>query len=190
MIRNVVLLASALITIGAIVPYIRDIIHGDTKPNIVSWMTWTLITCLTTVAELSAGDWKTAVLTGAAMMETAAVVVLGFRYGYVRYTRFDILCQIAALIGLTLWLAFDSPLTAVIASVAIDLVAAFPTFRHSWLSPHEETWPTFAMSGVGACIALFALNSYTLISVSFPLYMVILNISIAGTILVARRVRD
>jgi hypothetical protein len=185
--KDFLLVLSALVTIAAVVPYIRDILKGKTKPNIVSWITWTLLTGLATAALISAHEYRAAFFTGSAMVETAAVVILGLRYGYVKYTRFDVICQIAAVVGLILWQIFSTPLIAVFAAVTIDLIGALPTFKHSWQKPLEETWVTYAWSGVGAFIALFALESYNWTSLSYPVYIVLVNIFMSATILVARQ---
>jgi hypothetical protein len=94
------------------------------------------------------------------MIETAAVVILGLRYGFVTYTRLTFNCQIAAVVGLILWQIFNSSGIAVFANVSIDLIGALPTFRHSWQKPFEETWSAYALSGVGGFEALFAIESY------------------------------
>ena len=120
------------------------------------------------------------------MIETALIVVLGLRFGYVKYTRFDVICQIAAVIGLILWQVFNTPLIAVIASVTIDLIGALPTFRHSWVKPYEETWTTYAWCGIGALIALFAIESYNWTSLLYPVYIVLVNIVMSGIIITAR----
>lgn len=185
--QDTLLLISLVITIVSVAPYIRDILRGKTKPNIVSWITWSLLTGLATAALISAGEYRTAVFTGAAMLATATVVMLGLRYGYVKYTRFDVICQFAAVIGLILWQLFDTPLIAVFASVTIDLIGALPTFRHSWRHPSEETWTAYALAGVGAFIALFALDSYAWISVSYPLYIVLVNLVMSFLILFSRQ---
>jgi uncharacterized membrane protein (UPF0136 family) len=112
--KNTLLILSALITIGSVIPYIRDILKGTTKPNIVSWITWTLLTLVATIAEFAAGEYKTAFFTSAAVMETLAIVILGLRYGYAKWTKFDTICQISALSGFVFWYLFNSPAAAVI----------------------------------------------------------------------------
>ena len=127
--HNVLLLSAAAITLASVIPYIRDIIKGTTKPNIVSWITWTLLTGIATVAEFSAHEYTTAFYTASAAVTTGMIVVLGFKYGYARYTAFDIVCQVMALVGFALWWIFNNPTLAVVASVTIDFIAALPTIR-------------------------------------------------------------
>jgi hypothetical protein len=173
--KTVLLVLAAVITIAGVLPYLRDILRGTTKPNIVSWITWTLLTGIATAAEIAAHEHVAAIFTGAAVVETASVVVLGIRHGYVKYTGFDVVCQIAAVIGIILWQLFDSPTLGVVASVTIDFIGALPTFRHSWLKPSEETWQTYALSGLGGAFAIAALTDYNWISLPYAVYIVGVN---------------
>ncbi len=186
--KDIFLVLAGLVTVGSAVPYIRDIIKGVTKPNIVSWLTWTLLTGVATVAEFAAGEYRTAIFTGTAVLETTIIVLLGIKYGHTKYTSFDIVCQIGALFGFVVWAVFDSPGAAVIFTVAIDFIGALPTIRHSWLKPNEETWATYTMGGTGALLAIFALTSYNWTSLTYAVYIVLINI-VFTTILLTRRPR-
>ena len=75
--KTVFLVIATIITVSAVLPYLRDVLKGTTKPNIVSWITWTLITGIATAAEIAGHEYVTAIFTGAAMIETASVVAFG-----------------------------------------------------------------------------------------------------------------
>ena len=176
--KDALVIIAGLITVGAVIPYILDILKGKTKPNLVSWITWTLLTGLATSAAISAGEIRTAIFTGAAVIGTMLVVLLGLRKGYVKYTRFDVCCQLGVVLGLLLWQLFDSPAAAVIASVVIDFIGAMPTIRHSWQKPHEETWLAYAISSFGGVLAVFSLENYNWVSLPYAIYIVVANIII------------
>jgi hypothetical protein len=180
------LILAALITVIAVIPYARDILKGTTKPNIVSWITWTLLTGIATAAEIAAHEYVAAIFTSAAVLETGLIVVLGLKHGYVKYTSFDIVCQIGAIVGIILWQLFDSPAIGVMASVTIDFIGALPTLRHSWLRPGEETWSTYALSGIGGVLAILALDTYNWVSLPYAVYIVLAN-AVLALIIVNRR---
>lgn len=183
--KTIFLILATLVTVGSVIPYIRDILKGTTKPNIVSWITWTLLTGIATAAEIAAHEYVTAIFTGAAVLETAIVVVLGLKYGYVKYTRFDVVCQISAVVGLILWQLFNSPAVGVVASVSIDFIGALPTIRHSWREPGEETWLAYALAGFGGALAIAALHSYNWTSLTYAVYIVLVN-ALLSFIIIAR----
>ncbi|MDB5169817.1 MAG: hypothetical protein JWN82_213 [Candidatus Saccharibacteria bacterium] len=181
------LILATVVTVGSVIPYARDILKGSSRPNIVSWITWTLLTGIATAAAINAGEYTTAIFTGSAVLETAIIVVLGLRYGYVKYTRFDVVCQVSAIVGIVLWQLFDSPTAGVLASVTIDFIGALPTIRHSWKMPSEETWSTYALAGLGGIFAIFALTSYNWVSLTYAVYIVIINMLLSAIIIYKMR---
>lgn len=185
--KTLFLIIATILTVGSVIPYLRDIVRGTTKPNLVSWLTWSLITGIATAAEIAGHEYVTAVFTSAAVLATASVVVFGLRHGFVKYTAFDVTCQIAAIVGLLLWQIFNSPSLGVIASVAIDAIGVLPTLRHSWRKPNEETWSAFAISGIGGIFGVLALTSYNTTSLSYPVYIVVINILLSSVIIARQR---
>ncbi|GAC1500247.1 MAG: hypothetical protein NVS1B10_03670 [Candidatus Saccharimonadales bacterium] len=181
--KTLFLILANIVTVGSIIPYVRDIIKGTTKPNIVSWITWTLLTGIATAAEIAGHQYVTAIFTASAVLETTIVVLLGIKYGYVKYTTFDVLCQVSAIVGIIIWQLFNSPAIGVIASVTIDFIGAMPTIRHSWIKPNEETWQTFALAGLGGALAILALSQYNVISMTYAVYIVVINIIFSSVII-------
>lgn len=179
--------AGATLIILSGVPYIIDIVRKKTHPNVVSWFTWTLLITIGAFAALDAGETRTAILTFADAIQVGSILLLGLKYGYAKFSLFDGICQIGALIGLALWLIFNSPTVAIIATISIDLIAALPTFRHSWLKPNEETWQTYFISGVGATIGLCSLAAFSVDSYAYPLYLVLLGLTLSSVIVLRRK---
>jgi hypothetical protein len=178
--KDIFLVLSGVLTIACVLPYLRDITRRKTKPRIVSWFNWTLLTGIATAAAIADQQWPSAVLTGAATITTLLVVILGLRYGDNKIEPFDIACQIGAIVGLILWLIFDDPLIAIIITAAVDFIAALPTFRHSWLKPFEETKVTFIIAAVASSFSLLAINEATVSGLIYPVYILMANLTIAS----------
>jgi len=185
--RESLAIIGALIAVFSTVPYLIDIVKGKTKPNIVSWFTWTLLTGISGSAALVAGEVKTAMLLYAGAIATGLVVLFGLKYGIAKFSRFDIFCQVGAIIGLVLWLAFDSPVFGIVVPLGIDILGMLPTLRHSWLKPYEETWQTFLIGTMAPLFTIVSLTAYNIESLAFPLYLVLANGSITFAILYQRR---
>jgi len=169
--KTVFLIASGAITIIAALPYLNDVLKHQTKPRIVSWFNWTLLTGIATAAALAAKQYPSAVLTGAACVETIVIVIAGFHLGDKKFEKFDVLCQFGAIIGLILWIIFNSPLVAIIATVTIDFIAGLPTWKHAWESPDEETSSTFVLSAIGSGFALLALRRPHVSGLLYPIFI-------------------
>ncbi len=159
-----------------------EIVQGKAKPRIVSWFTWSLLTAIACAASFADGQVAGGVLLLAATIETFLVVVLGLKYGDRKFERFDIVCQIGALVGLVLWLVFNSPAIAIVATVTIDCIGMLPTIKHSWQKPHEETWITFFMAGLASIFTLVAANNWSITAAAYPMYIVVANLLLVAII--------
>lgn len=185
--KNFFLISSVVLGIASVLPYCRDILRGKSKPNLVSWITWTLLAGITTAALIAAGEMRAAFFAASATFAPGLVTILGLKHGYVEYTRFDVICQISAVIGIILWQLFNDPVLAVIASITIDIIGSAPTVRHSWLKPFEETWQTYAISVFTVSLGIIGLKTYDFINLVYPVYLFSLCALLTFIILSQRR---
>jgi|SRR3990167_10112992 len=185
--KTALAILAGLIATFSTLPYLIDIVRKKTKPNIVSWFTWTLLTAIATAAAFASHAPRAAILTLGGTICTALVVVLGLKYGTAKLSLFDGLCQAGAILGLILWLIFNSPAIALVFTISIDFIAALPTLRHSWKKPSEETWQTFMLGVVASTITLISLSVYTFADLAFPIYLLLANGLLAATIIYRRK---
>jgi hypothetical protein len=186
--KDILVILSCLLTITAVIPYLVEVVSKKTKPRIVSWLVWTIITSIAAVAALIDHQWSTAILLFSAAIETMAVVLLGWENGDKKIDRLDIICFIGAMIGIILWVVFNSPAIAVIATIIADLIGGIPTLVHSWKSPNEETWITYALSLLGATCTLLVLSSWVITSFAYPLYLVVVNLEFTLVIIIRKSI--
>lgn len=157
--------------------------RGKTKPRIVSWFTWTLLTAIACAASFDDHQYPAGFLM---LFETAGaslVVVLGFKHGDRKFERLDVVSQIGAVVGLLLWAIFNSPTVAVLATVTIDLLGAIPTIKHSWQKPHEEAWITYALSSVAGGLIVLVAQDWRVTAIAYPFYLLTLNAMLTAIIL-------
>lgn len=185
---NVILVAiSSVLTFGCFVPYLIDMINHKTKPRIISWFIWSVLTGIACVASLSEHQYSTAILLLASSLGTLSIVVFGWKGGDKEIGNLDTMCLIGATVGLILWIVFNSPAIAVLATIAIDFIGGIPTIVHAWKKPDEETWLTFGMSFLGALCTLLAIESWHITGYAFPLYLVIINMVFTLTIIFRKK---
>jgi hypothetical protein len=185
--RELLAIIGAVIAALGTVPYLIDIIRGKTKPNIVTWLTWTMLTAISGAAALAAGEPKTAAFLFGNSLCTGAVVVLGLKYGTAKFSRFDIVCQVSAVLGLVFWLVFNSPTIGIVVPLAVDFIGGLPTIRHSWLKPAEETWQTFMVGVIAPMFTIASLTRFNIASLAFPLYLFIANTALVIIIITRRK---
>lgn len=185
--RPFLISASSVLALAAAVPYIVQIIKGKTKPRIVSWFTWTLLTGIAAAASFSDHQIGSGVLLVGSTTATLAVVILGLKYGDRHFSRVDIVCQACALVGLGLWLTLDSPAIAVVVSVAVDLMGGIPSLIHCWQKPYEETWISFVMASISGALTLAAVQDWHITSALYPAYLLVINSMFAAIIIIRHR---
>lgn len=185
--HNLLALIGACLAAYSLVPYIIDIIKKRTKPNVVSWFTWTILSSIATAAAFAAHEPKTAGLALAYAIMTILVVVLSFKYGKAKFTLFDGFCQLGAVAGLALWLIFNSPTIALVAVVVIDFIGVLPTIRHSWADPAEETWQSFAIGTLAEILILISLTTFNINSLLYPIYLVLADGAVAVVVIYRRK---
>ncbi|MBC7707792.1 hypothetical protein H7Y63_01050 [Polaromonas sp.] len=185
--RNALLVISSIILVTSTVPYLLDIIKKKTKPRVVSWFNWGILGAVAGAAALADGQVPAAVLSFASVIEVMLVVILGLCYGDRRFQKIDLFCQVGAAIGLALWFALDSPLTAIVIITLVDFIAAIPTYLHIWRAPEEETLAAFILACLASGIALATVTSLALTGLVYPIYLFAANALMAGLIVVRRR---
>lgn len=169
--------ASSALTAAAALPYILDIVRGRARPRVASWGIWTVVQAVGTVSAFGARQLPAACYTLFCGVGCAAVVFLGWRHGSRDFGPLDAVCVALATEGVALLAVATAlpqlvPLSwAVAVSVATDLLAYLPTFRHAWLRPQEEPWLPYALFGGAAALVLWVADYQVLVGVIYPMYL-------------------
>ncbi len=182
MLHSALILLGPVFSIAAVWHYLIETIKGKTKPRVVSWFTWSLLTGIAASASWSDHQYPAAISLTAAALETFTVAAIGFRAGHKSFERLDIFCQIGALVGIGAWWLYDSPAIAVVATIFIDFVGTIPTLVHSWKRPAEEAWATYFLSVLSALATLLAAAKWQITAVAFPLYLFFIDALITAVI--------
>ncbi len=80
---------ASVVLLALIVPYVKSVVSGTTRPSLVSWFGWAFLFAIDTVAQASKGlDWSLAVpLIGT--FSTAIIAFIALRLGHAVWTRAD-----------------------------------------------------------------------------------------------------
>jgi hypothetical protein len=186
-VKDTFALSSVIIVLFCTLPYILDTVKKKTRPNIVTWGVWSALIAIGAAALFASHETNAALLLTGDFVATFAVVVVGLKYGTAKLDRFDLFCLLGALVGLALWLIFNSPMIAIIATIVIDFIGTVPTVRHSYHHPEEETSITFALGVVATTFTLLSLQNYTFSAWVYPAYLLFSNGLLFVTILLGQR---
>lgn len=175
-VKLVLSLLAVSVAIVSYVPYLKDIFKGKTKPHAFSWLIWALLNGIAFFGQLNDGGGVGSWAVGFTALATFFIFFISLFKGEKDIRPFDWFCLLGALLALIPWLLTNDPLISIIVITVIDIVAFLPTFRKSFHKPFEETLLTYSLSVFKYSLVTIALQNYSLITLIFPLSMVIINL--------------
>ena len=176
---HILVIISIFISLSGAYSYIIDTIKGNTKPNRVSWIMWTLAPMIGVGAAIQAGgDLWSVVRIFMAGFTPLLVIIFSFlnKNSYWKITLFDALCGAMSLIALFFWIGLENFKYAILIAVIADIFASIPTLIKSWKYPETETVTVYITSLINGLITVPAIVKFDVINSSFQLYLIIINI--------------
>lgn len=155
------LVAAALATIVAYTLYFKDLVWGETHPNRWSWLIWsgaTLVEAMT-YQEVS-GDWlKSGIFFLSALSCMVITIAVWIRAKWEWPSTSELLCLVASIAALVLWLIFGLTLMAHLIMVAAVPVAFIPTWTKVLENPANEKSYAWMLWSIGDFIMLWIIVS-------------------------------
>lgn len=179
--------ASALLSIAAYLPYIRDVIRGRTRPQRASWLIWSVLGCIAFAAQWADGATHSLWFVGSQVAGTVTVFALAVLKGQGRYlTQMDTGALSLAAVGVLLWHLTETPATALAIVIAVSALGGALTVAKCLQDPGSETVSTWGMSWVAAGLGLMTLDRFEPILLAYPLYLMTLYTCFIAAIWVGR----
>ncbi len=186
--KSVVTIIAVIVALIGYIPYIRDCIKGKTKPHVISWFIWALVSFLAFGIQFfnegGAGSFVNLFMG----IICSVIFVFSLKNGTKDITKNDWIAFTLALIAIFLWLIVKQPLLSIILVVFIDIMSFLPTIVKAWKKPWTETVVTFGLSGIKNGLSIYALESLSLITVMYPAYSLIVNFFFVIMLVLRRRV--
>jgi hypothetical protein len=178
---------AGLISLAAYPPYIKDMVHGSTRPARASWLIWLTLSGIALGSQISAhGRWSL-VMTIAQTIGAALIFIFSIKYGSGGLRRRDIFSLVAAAAGLVLWLVTDEPILALIFVIVVDAAGAWLTVYKSYKDPGSETLITWWLDSISNLFGLLAVGSLNITLLSYPAYLLLANGAVVIAIYAGRR---
>lgn len=164
-------------------------LRGVVRPNRVSWFLWSAAPAVAFGAQISDGVGLAAVTTLAVGLGPFLIFCASFvnPSSYWRVSRFDLWCGVGAVIALLLWLALDNPVLAVLTAVAADAIGGIPTVVKAWRQPDTERGFVYLLGTASGTIALLSLPVLDVTTVAFPLYLLLLGLTMCSVVSIRGR---
>jgi hypothetical protein len=178
---------AAVLSVIDLVPYIRDIFRGTTRPHRGTWLIWSVLGAIAFASQFADGATWSLGLVGMQAATTTFVLALSIRFGVGGASTGD-LCLIGlAGLGLVGWAISSTPVVATMFVVAADFIGVVMMLPKTWRDPWSETAPTYVLaSAAGVCgtVAVGELDASLLL---YPVYYAVGSGAIAAVILHRRR---
>jgi inorganic pyrophosphatase len=175
-IKIIFAIIALIISLLAFYPYLRDIFLKKTKPHVYTWFIWT-ITQSTAVYALwyGGGGWGAVELTVGTFL-VFIIFLFSLTRGTKNVTKSDTIVLFIALLSVLIWWILDNPIFSVIMVSLIDFFGYIPSYRKCWNDPWSETLSTWLLFAIGNIFAIFALNEYNVLTLTYLITIIIGNI--------------
>ncbi|MFZ1812578.1 MAG: hypothetical protein WAU02_03620 [Candidatus Saccharimonadales bacterium] len=173
--KTYISLVAVIVAFISYIPYFKNIFSGKTKPHAFSWLIWSILNAIAFAGQLYDSGGVGAWAVGFTAIALITIFLLALRYGEKDIKPFDWYCLAGAGASLILWAFAKDPLGSVILITLIDALGFLPTVRKAYRRPHQETLVTFVLSTIKYFLVLVALQHYSVVTVLFPLSLVIMN---------------
>jgi hypothetical protein len=172
----------------AVIPYVKDVLRGTTRPNIVSWSLWTLAVLITLAAQITAGaSWPALILVGATVANVTVIVLALFGYGYTKFGTVEWICLFLSLAALIFWRITEQPLVAIGFAITADCIAYIPTLVKTYKDPFSETAVYWLLLVVTDLMAIASTTLFNAANLAFPIYYASINTVLFGLIIFGQR---
>lgn len=169
-----------IVSITAFYPYIRDIFLNKTKPHVYTWLIWTITQGIAVFALwYGGGGWGAIELTIGTFL-VFIIFLFSIKKGTKNITKSDTMILFIALLSVIVWWKLDNLILAVVMVSLIDSFGYIPSWRKCWNDPYSETINTWILFIIGNIFAIFALDKYNLLTLTY-----LITISLDNIILVA-----
>jgi hypothetical protein len=184
-------LIAASATLAAALAYIRFMFKGQTKPNRVTWLMWTIAPFTAAFAAFSSGATWAAVPVLMSGFSPFLILLASFlnKRAYWKLASFDYICGALSALALVLWYLTENPNIAIVFAIFSDTLAATPTLRKAWRNPQTESrWP-FVVGVFSPMTSFLVASAWTFSEIAFPAYLVAINILLVFSVSKRKQIR-
>jgi hypothetical protein len=177
MLQYLVFVAAAASMIAALV-YIRSMFKGNTKPNRVTWLMWTVAPLIGTAAEVSSGVGWSVLPVFMAGFSPLLIFLASFfvKKAYWKLSKIDYLCGVLSGVALVIWYITMNADSGIVLAIASDALAAAPTVTKAWSKPETESiWP-YLIGTFSPLTSFAAASIWSFGELAFPAYLVVINV--------------
>ncbi len=167
--------------------YIKSILKGEARPNLVTWFIWMLAPFIGVFFQLKAGAGLSILPIFMAGFGPLIIIIAALlkRNNFWKTTPFDIYCGLLAIITLFCYVLTQNLGLSIIFAILTDVLASIPTIVKSWKFPETESSSAYIGAVVSNIIGLLIIKNWSFSIYSFGVWLVVLNLGL--TIIIHRK---
>jgi len=175
--------ASGAIFFLAVIPYVVDILKGNTKPNRSAYAIWSVVNIVLVLSYIESGASTTIWYGVCAAMSALLILGLSIKRGMGGFSKLDISCFFIAMMAVVLWVWTKNPAVALYSSVLAYGLGHLPVLKKAYLAPKTENALSWALNWVASVLNIFALTSFSMSGAFFPIVATVLDTAIAALLI-------
>jgi hypothetical protein len=180
--RDDLAIISGVLTAICVIPYLRDVYRGSTRPQRVSWFVFATLSIVVAVSQFAEGAHAGAWLASGSALGFTLVFLASLQHGVGGTSLRDVVSLSVALAGTAVSILIERPIVAVFAVIAAELAAISLTARKALREPASETASTWLIDGLAGVFAVFAVTEWSVTELLYPVHHVIVNAWVLGAI--------
>lgn len=169
--------------------YFKGMLAGKIKPHAFSWLIWGLLAGNGFMAQVSAnagiGSWAT----GITSLACLAIFGIAIFRGDTKVLRLDWVLLVLAFISFGMLFFIEDKTLSLCVTLFATLLGFSMTWRKTWRLPHEEAVWSFGLNAVKFLPAIFAMQTYSFLTVAYPLTAGLANALVVVIVLLRNRNR-
>lgn len=162
---------STVIFALAFVLFIADILRKKWQPQRISWFIFSIVDAIMMVTMLIERTVNGTVVV--ATVGASTIAVLSIWRGLGGWTKMDIFCGICALVGGLV--ALVNPYYGLLASCAVILIGAIPTWGSIYREPEKQNGLAWAAAFVGSLLCALNLPDRSVATSAQPIAFLLIN---------------
>ncbi len=178
------MLPEKIIILGVIVNlvfsifYVKNILKGNTRPNLISWTIWMLAPMVGFFLLLKGGATWSALAVFMAGFGPFLVIIFSLfkKNAFWKINFFDLVCGLFSIIAIVFYLITKNLTLAILFAIFSDLLAYLPTYLKTWKNPETENFSVYFGGIFNNIIALLIIKDWYFYIYIFSVYLIVANL--------------
>lgn len=149
---------SGIFLIGGYIPYIIELLRGETRPNRASWLIWSLSTLLLLWSSFTVGTHEAIWVPLADALGCGIIFLLSIWRGVGGWAKTDLISLAICLISIILYFMSENVLIVLILNLLIYTSGYIPTIKKSISKPEEESFWAWSLFMIGVLLNLITIG--------------------------------